>query len=342
MMVRKGIYYSLFLEIAAIANLIFLKSAYQLFLLIFLHFIACFSIVNVLIHLLPERYKKDKKRIAGAFISLTLIGFFLFVVGYVLLVVAVFYLLRYQKNITEDNIKSFSLYELLADRVPPKVNLFGETPLYSIIFDNVPRSRLELIHLVMAEVKNPKLIEVVSKLISRRDEELRLSITSLYYKLENSIQERIKHLLERLESSKEDKAYLFFELSQSYYDLVYYKLVDKELEIVTLQKAEEYIYKAMNIKDAPEFYILLGKIYIAKKEYSKAIETLNKVSLYKYVNPVKYVPYIAEAYFGSGNISEVRNVIQKYSDSLRYTINPNLIYVIDFWVRKNGANSKQG
>ncbi|MEJ7554645.1 MAG: hypothetical protein WKI50_01755 [Aquificaceae bacterium] len=342
MMVRKGIYYSLFLEIAAIANLIFLKSAYQLFLLIFLHFIACFSIVNVLIHLLPERYKKDKKRIAGAFISLTLIGFFLFVVGYVLLVVAVFYLLRYQKNITEDNIKSFSLYELLADRVPPKVNLFGETPLYSIIFDNVPRSRLELIHLVMAEVKNPKLIEVVSRLISRRDEELRLSITSLYYKLENSIQERIKHLLERLESSKEDKAYLFFELSQSYYDLVYYKLVDKELEIVTLQKAEEYIYKAMNIKDAPEFYILLGKIYIAKKEYSKAIETLNKVSQYKYVNPVKYVPYIAEAYFGSGNISEVRNVIQKYSDSLRYTINPNLIYVIDFWVRKNGANSKQG
>ena len=182
-----------------------------------------------MIHLLPERYKKDKKRIAGAFISLTLIGFFLFVVGYVLLVVAVFYLIIYQKNITEDNIKSFSLYELLADRVPPKVNLFGETPLYSIIFDNVPRSRLELIHLVMAEVKNPKLIEVVSKLISRRDEELRLSITSLYYKLENSIQERIKHLLERLESSKEDKAYLFFELSQSYYDLVYYKLVDKEL-----------------------------------------------------------------------------------------------------------------
>ncbi|MEJ7553451.1 MAG: hypothetical protein WKI48_01755, partial [Aquificaceae bacterium] len=72
------------------------------------------------------------------------------------------------------------------------------------------------------------------------------------------------------------------------------------------------------------------------------IETLNNVSQYKYVNPVKYVPYIAEAYFGSGNVSEVKNVIQKYSDSLMYTINPNLIYVIDFWVRKNGANFKQG
>ncbi|MEM5882581.1 MAG: hypothetical protein QXS69_03940 [Candidatus Aenigmatarchaeota archaeon] len=275
--------------------------------------------------------------------SLTLIGFFLFVIGYVLLVIAVLYLLRYQKNLMGDNIKSFSLYELLADRMPPKVSSFGEAPLYSIIFrDNIPKSRLELISLVITEVKNPKLIEYVSRLIGHENDELRLSVTSLYYKLENSIQERIKHLLERLESSKEDKAYLFFELSQSYYDLVYYKLVDKELEIVTLQKAEEYIYKAMNIKDAPEFYILLGKIYIAKKEYSKAIETLNKVSQYKYVNPVKYVPYMAEAYFGNGNVSEVKNVIQKYSDSLRYTINPNLIYVIDFWVRRNGANSKQG
>ncbi len=340
---KKEIYYSFFFETGAIISLVFLKSPYQLFLLILLHFIACLLIVSVLIRLLPKRYRKDKKRVIGAFISLTLIGFFLFVIGYVLLVIAVLYLLRYQKNLMGDNIKSFSLYELLADRIPPKVSLFGEAPLYSIIFrDNIPKSRLELISLIIAEVKNPRLIEYVSRLIGHENDELRLSVTSLYYKLENSIQERIKHLLERLESSKEDKAYLFFELSQSYYDLVYYKLVDKELEIVTLQKAEEYIYKAMNIKDAPEFYILLGKIYIAKKEYSKAIETLNKVSLYKYVNPVKYVPYIAEAYFGSGNISEVRNVIQKYSDSLRYTINPNLIYVIDFWVRKNGANSKQG
>lgn len=342
---RKELYYSILFEVSAVTNLIFMKSAYQLFLTLILHLIACILIVNVLTFLLPKRYKKDRTRVIGAFISLTLLGFFLFLLGYISLTVLTVYLLRNQKTIVETNIKSYSLDELFLDKMPARVNLFGEAPLYFAIFrENIPKSRLDLVSLIISEAKNPKLIEYASRFISSDNDELRLSAASLYYKLENSIQERIKHLLEKLrsEKSKEEEAYTLYELAKSYYDLIYYKLVDKELEAITLKKAEEYLKKAISIKETPEFYIFLGKIYIAKKEYPNAIEALHKVSQYKHINPISYVPYIAEAYFGSGNFLEVKNVIERYSKSLRYTINPYLVYLIDFWERKHGPNRKQG
>lgn len=339
---RKEVYYSILAEAGVVANLLLLNDMYQLFIILILHLIACAFINIMLINFLPKRYKKNRKRIIGAFFALTFLGFSLFIIGYLALLVISLYLLRKQKS-AEVPIKSFSLQELVTDRIPPKVNTYGEAPLYLLLArEEIPKSKLDVLSLIIAETKNAKLLGYVSKILSSSNDELRLSASSAYYKLEKEIQERINKLMDnfKMEASSFRKAYILFNIAQNYYDLVYYKLAEKELENITLQKAEEYIKEAIILREDPEFYILLGKIYIAKKEYSKAIEVLTKLSQKVYVNPIRYIPYMAEAYFGMGDLERTKILIKKHIRELSYTVNPYLVYIKDFWSVDYGIADK--
>ncbi|MCS7262484.1 MAG: hypothetical protein NZ560_03605, partial [Aquificaceae bacterium] len=92
---RKDLFYSLIAEAAAVANLFYLQSFYQLILLLLSHLIACLLMVPIIFPLLLKRYKRYAKRITFLLIS---ICFLMFFPGYLLLLSVFLYLLVSRKK----------------------------------------------------------------------------------------------------------------------------------------------------------------------------------------------------------------------------------------------------
>lgn len=328
---RKEIYYSLGAEVAALTSFFFMQNFYQVIFVLASHLIACILISPLLLTLLPDRYKKHKGR---SLILLVSLGFFLFVPGYVLLLITTIYLLRTQKVRPITNMESFSIEELFTSNVLPKISTLGEGPLYIVSkIRDMDEKKFNVLSSLLLEMKNPRILDYLSTALGSRHDELRLYIFSTLLRLEKSIQERISLLNKNLENNISDteKAITLFELAQSYYDLVYFKLVDKELERITLQKAEEYLTKAINIRKNPEFYILMGKIKLVERNYALAEEFLLKALNLNHIHPIRYIPYIAEVYFSKGEYQKVKKIILENLEYLKFSANPYIYYIVEFW-----------
>ncbi|MEN3027811.1 MAG: hypothetical protein ABDH29_00970 [Aquificaceae bacterium] len=327
----KNVVYSVLIEISAISMFFYINTFYQVLITLALHGIACGLIASFLQLLLPKRYRKNKLR---SFILLISLGFFLFVPGYIMLLLMVLYLLRRQKTKTSSEIETLSLEELFMSNIILKTNTFGEAPLYLLnTLNSVGEQKLSSISSLIADAKNPRILGHVSRIISGQHDELRLSVFSTLLRLEKSIQDRINALIQKLEEedSEEKRVFLLYDLSRSYYDLVYFGILDKELEKVTLKKAEEYLLQAMEKKEHVEFYIQMGRIELAKGNYPEAEKALTRASQLNNVHPLRYMPYLAEAYFGMGYYDKVKEIFSKNAEYLRYSINPALYYLEAFW-----------
>lgn len=337
---RKDLFYSLIAEAAAVANLFYLQSFYQLILLLLSHLIACLLMVPLIFPLLLKRYKRYAKRITFLLIS---ICFLMFFPGYLLLLSVFLYLLVSRKKRVSARIESFSLSEFLASSVSLKGRAMGEAPLYLLQKSGGLRGKeVDLLATLILEIKNPRLLNNAAGILSSQYDELRLSVFSSLTRLEKSIQERISLLSERLKEDlpDEEKADVLFKLAQNNYDLVYHKLVDEELEKLTLQKAEDYLLQAMKVKQDAEFLILMSKVQMAKKDLTSAEKFLISAVELNRLHPTRYAPYLAEIYFRKGKYGRVVELLSKYARDLKYSMNPYLAYIYEFWIVNDAGSSK--
>lgn len=337
---RKEFFYSLAAEIAAIANLFYMQSFYQVVLLLLLHLISCLLLAPIIFPLLLKRYKRYAKGITFLLVS---VCFLLFFPGYLLLLFVLFYLLFSHRKKVTGKIESFSVSELLASRVSLRSRTTGEAPLYLLKKPGGLRGKeVDLLAAIILDIKNPRLLSNVVGILSSQYDELRLSVFSILTNLEKSIQERISLLNAKLKEDlpEEEKADILFKLAQNYYELVYYRLVDQELERSTLQKAEEYLLQALDIKQDAEFLILMSKIQMAKRNILFAAGFIAMAVKLNSLHPVRYIPYIAEMHFIKGQYGRTVELLTKYSKDLKYSMNPYLAYMCEFWIADDAGSIK--
>lgn len=337
---RKELYYSFAAEIAAVTNLFYLRSFYQVILLIALHLIACLLMNPIIFPLIFKKYRRHAKKVTFVLISICFLTFFL---GYVVLLLLFIYLLASREKEESIKIESFSVDDILIGSVFLKQRVVGEAPLYLLRKpDELKEKDVDLLSAIILDVKNPRLLDNAMSILSSQHDELRLSLFSMLTSLEKSIQERISFLIDKLKEDlpDEDKANILFRLAQNYYELVYYKLVDRELEKPTLQKAEDYLSQAINIKQNAEFLLLMSKIQLAKRAFMPAAGFLSMAVKLNNLHPVRYAPYIAEIYFNNGQYARVVETLTKYAKDLTYSMNLYLVYICEFWMIDDAGSFK--
>ena len=323
----KTLYLSVILEILGISS-IFIKNIYIALSLFFsFHGLAVFLLTTVLYLFLPKRIRSRKWELL---VFIFLIGFFGFIVGYLFLFILTLYLFRTQRNIEFKPIETFSIEEIEDEDLDFRGRRFGEGAILSILKnDNVP-SDLKLRALMsLSDLPSPITYFLIKENISNPMDEIRLMAFSMISKMEKQLNDKIHKLNLRLKDndlSEEEKAKIYFELVQVYWDFVFFHIVDKEFENYAIEKALYCAEEGLKLKKDFIAYFLIGRIYLRLKDYKKAKEYLELAFNFKEFK-YKVILYLAECYFYERNFKKVKELFSQLDLSLDVEVN----FLKQFW-----------
>ncbi len=318
---HKGLYIisSVLLELLALYTLII---PYPVFLFIIIHSISSYLFSLFCYNLLPQKYKR-KETVFFIFIvsfSLTILGY----LGGMCLVL----LLRKQKAYIPPVTESFSMEMVLKEDVKFSGRKFGEGAITQMAKAAHYTSRQETL-MIGKDLKHPAVLKFIRSSLHNPSDEIRLYAFNLLARVEEEINSNIANLKEGLKKEKDrtKRAQIHSELARLYWEFVYMKITDKELEDINLEEAFFHIEEAMKVLDNPNVYLLAGRIYLRKGRKEKALFFLEKA--YKMGIPAsRVIPYIAEIYFESRNYTKIKEMFSKW-DGL--TLYPNLYFIYLFW-----------
>jgi len=321
------LYLSVILEIFAISSL-FVKNIYVALSLFFLfHGLAVFLLTIVLYLFLPKRIGSRKWE---PLVFIFLIGFFGFIVGYLFLFILTLYLFRAQKNIEFKPIKAFSTEEIEDEEFDFSGRRFGEGAILSILKkDNAPSDLKLRAFMSLSDLKSPITYSLIKENISNPMDEIRLMAFSMISRMEKQLNDKIYELNLRLKDndlSEEKKAKIYFELAQTYWDFVFFHIVDKEFENFAIEKALYYAEEGLKLKKDFIPYFLLGRVYLRLKDYKKAKEYLELAFNFKEFG-YKVIPYLAECYFYERNFKKVKELFSQLDLSLDVKVS----FLKHFW-----------
>jgi len=323
----KTLYLSVILEILAISSF-FIKNIYiALLLFFFFHGLAGFLLTTVLYLFFPKRIGSRKWE---SLVFIFLIGFFGFIVGYLFLFILTLYLFRTQKNIKFEPIKTFSIEEIEDEGLDFGGRRFGEGSVFSILKkDNVPSDLKLKAFMSLSDLQGPITYSLIKENIGNPMDEIRLMAFSMISKMEKQLNDKIHELNLRLKDndlSEEEKAKIYFELAQIYWDFVFFHIVDKEFENFAIEKALYYAEEGLKLKKDFVPYFLIGRIYLRLKDYKKAKEYLELAFNFK-ESKYKVIPYLAECYFYERNFKKVKELFSQLGLSLDVRVN----FLKQFW-----------
>lgn len=330
----KNIFYSLISELTGII-FIFNENMYiGLGIYILFHSIAIFLLSSTLLMFIPKKYRNNKKR---SFIFLFLFGFLTFVIGFIFLFVLSIYLLRAQKNIEYKPVEAFSLDEVYNEDMDFYGRNFGEGGIVSLIKGkNVPKHLQEKAFLALADLKSPFVFNIVKENLSNPIDEIRLLAFSMISKMEKKMTQKVHELGNKLSKENiqdDEKAELYKNLAQIYWDFVLYNIVDEEFKNFMIEEAKNYALKSLSIQEDPYVYFLLGRIYLRLSDMEKATEFLKEAVKDKNIKS-KVIPYLAECYFYKKDYKTVKNILKE----LDLVLDLRVKFVKDFWVGDVGYN----
>ncbi|MEO2069525.1 MAG: hypothetical protein ABGX27_08490, partial [Desulfurobacteriaceae bacterium] len=220
----KKIYSSVTLETFAISGLAIDNFYGSLITFFSFHSAASFLLALALAPGLPSRYKRSKVIFIILFLSL----FFFPVVGYGVSFVLYALILRMHKK-TDDLISQIiPLDEIYVSDVVLEMRNLGEGALYQLLQEEKMDERILL---SLKDNINPIVIELFKKALSSKNDEVRLLAFGVLSKVEKKINERINDLRTKYneEENREKKATLARDIATLYWELIYLKIVDKEL-----------------------------------------------------------------------------------------------------------------
>ncbi|MGB9766760.1 MAG: tetratricopeptide repeat protein [Sulfurihydrogenibium sp.] len=246
------------------------------------------------------------------------------------------YLFRKQKNIEYKPIETFSIEEIYNEDIEFSGRKFGEGGLVGIIkSENAPKVLKEKAFLTLTDLRSPSVFNLIKENLSNPVDEIRLLAFSIISKFEKDLTEKIHELEKKLkeEISQEEKAEIYKDLAQIYWDFVLYNLVDEEFKEFMLKTAEDYAFKSLQIKENPYVYFLLGRMYLRKKKIEESLNYLLKAYNDKALRQ-KVIPYLAECYFYKKDFSQVKNLMKE----IDLTIDLRIKFIRDFWLTDGRVN----
>ncbi|ACD66172.1 MAG TPA: tetratricopeptide repeat protein [Sulfurihydrogenibium sp.] len=323
----KKLYLSVILEILGILSL-FIENIYiSLSLFFFFHGLAAFLLTTALYLFLPKRIRSRKWE---PLVFIFLIGFFGFIVGYLFLFILTLYLFRAQKNIEFKPIETFSIEEIEDEDFDFSGRRFGEGAILSILRkDNVPSDLKLRAFMSLSDLPSPITYFLIKENIGNPMDEIRLMAFSVISKMEKQLNDKIHELNLRLKDndlSEEEKAKIYFELAQVYWDFVFFHIVDKEFENFAIEKALYYAEEGLKLKKDFIPYFLIGRIYLRLKDYKKAKEYLELAFNFKEFK-YKVIPYLAECYFYEKDFKKVKELFSQLDLSLDVKVS----FMKQFW-----------
>jgi len=293
-----------------------------------LYILISFPIAVFLWHILPPIYQQPKRLIILSFFGFSV---FIPVLGILLLIVGLILLYWMEKQKKQVAIKTTQQPIYDREKITPPIR-FGEGgALIRAQSDDVPIfDRLR--SLTAINVTASPCVNIINRnMLQSGADELRLYAFSLLEKQETSINNQINEALQELKKakSKTEKASAEKRLALLYWELVYLDLVQNDLLEATLEKAIHYANLAVEqLPNDADLWVLLGKIYLYKKDNEKAKEALNRA---RELNAPysKTLPYLAELSFNECNFEELRNYFNM-SETLKDI--PKLAPIVDFWI----------
>jgi tetratricopeptide (TPR) repeat protein len=179
---------------------------------------------------------------------------------------------------------------------------------------------------------HPLTVRFFKELLFSDNDELRLLASSYLKNAEKYLQELIYELERVLESQdlgKDVKFLVCRALAFLNWDVYYLGFVEEQIAKKYLDNAKEYVIKALEIKEDPSLYLLMGRIELSSGDYQRAYEYFNR-ALDLGIEPVNVLPYLLEALYELRNFKELKQVSEKYRGT--YSVNPKKIALISAWV----------
>lgn len=293
------IYYSGFFETLSMGT-IFIENIYLAIFLFFLfHGIAIFLLSSVISVLLKMKINIKQKYLSVLTVFF-LVGFFGLILGYIFLLLAIF-VLKEERDAGVKLFEKFTINEVYSEDFKFNGRKFGEGSINIVSLNkNSSKGLAEKIFLYIQENLDPDTMAFVKESISSSIDEIRLMAFSLISKMEKDLNEKIYMLNEKLKEedlSNEEKAEIYLELGQIYWNFIIFKIVDEEMRKFFIEKTIFYVKESLNIKENFLAYFLLGRIYLYIKDYIKAKEYLTKAYFSNKVRKNKVIPYLVECYF---------------------------------------------
>lgn len=213
---------------------------------------------------------------------------------------------------------------------------FGEGAMHEIFDQHAVPTNLKLAALsLLTENLQRNNIILIKRLLSSKNDEIRLVSFSVIDKLEHKIHEEIHTLLHKLKTSTEESVIFNAHkmLAQLYWELVYFELADEVLERFLLSEVEKNAQIALEIVPGDDdLHFLMGRVHFqngniqqAKAEFHQAIDQARA----KGKAPSNYIqPYLAELYFNERDFSGVKSII---AHSRFFEISPKLYPIKQVW-----------
>jgi tetratricopeptide (TPR) repeat protein len=179
---------------------------------------------------------------------------------------------------------------------------------------------------------HPLTVRFFKELLFSDNDELRLLASSYLKNAEKYLQELIYELEKVLESQdlgKDVKFLVCRALAFLNWDVYYLGFVEEQIAKKYLDNAKEYVIKALEIKEDPSLYLLMGRIELSSGDYQRAYEYFKR-ALDLGIEPVKVLPYLLEALYELRNFKELKQVSEKYRGT--YSVNPKKMALISAWV----------
>lgn len=334
----KFVYSSIMIEIVSFFLFLGMRSPTMIFSALALHGVALVLVVSALVNLLPERFEKTEKLKSVAIFSTILYP--TLYIGYIAVVVMIVYIIRKQKVSEYTPFMFFSVEEFLDESFQnrQKLRSFGEGALISISkAEKINKSLKEKAMLALSDLKNPKMFKLLKESLSSDIDEVRLFAFSIVSKLEKKFNDNLHRLKERLNEenlSTEEKAEIYYQIAKQYYDFVYYNVVDEEFRKFMLQEAINYCSISLKLNESIDAYLLLGKLYNEIGLLEIGYNYLLNVQEYSKLNPVEYVPVVADMYFRFGMFKDIVELFKKYPE-LELLNDIEINFALRFWMDKD-------
>ncbi len=179
---------------------------------------------------------------------------------------------------------------------------------------------------------HPLTVRFFKKLLFSDNDELRLLANSYLKNAEKYLQETIYELekvLGEQDLRKDVKFFVCRALAFLNWDIYYLGFMEGQIAKKYLDNAKKYVLKALEIKEDPSLYLLIGRMELSSGDYQRA-HGYFKRALDLGMEPVKVLPYLLEALYKLRNFKELKQFSEKYRGT--YSVNPKKMALIYAWV----------
>jgi tetratricopeptide (TPR) repeat protein len=179
---------------------------------------------------------------------------------------------------------------------------------------------------------HPLTVRFFKELLFSDNDELRLLANSYLKNAEKYLQELIYELekiLEGQDLGKDVKFFLCRALAFLNWDVYYLGFMEEQIAKKYLDNAKEYVIKALEIKEDPSLYMLMGRMELISGDYQRAYEHFKR-ALDLGIEPIKVLPYLLEALYKLRDFKELKRVSEKYRGTC--SVNPKRMTLISAWV----------